>query len=318
MPNFAKFKLIMWKNVLIVWRSKFQTMSEIMIPIFFCLLLVFLRNVVESDNEVQHFEFADLDVYFNGYGIGNDTKLKKFWNVWYAPKTAETDRIMEFAQHCMRLNGIKGYTLESRMIKDVIFEQQERPLGAIIFNVSNLNSETHTRLNMTFRFPGELREEVLDFSDRKQSVTGLNWATDILKAPSTIGGPRNYFQSNGGVPPGYMSQKFTFLQSCVSSAYIELFLMNNTQNDTNDDDDDDDRDYIPFVPVRVLRYSHPPVVIDWMLDVFRVIVPMLILMSYLYPAMNNIEVGVYFSINFVNNPANASLVKRIQFPSYYA
>lgn len=289
----------MWKNVLIVWRSKFQTLSEIMIPIFFCLLLVFLRNVVENENEVQHFEFADLDVYFNGYGYGNDTTRRQYWNVWYAPKTPETDTIMVFVKHCMRLNKIIPYAKPSRMIKDVIFEQQERPLGAIIFNVSKLNSDTQTVLNMTIRFPGELREEVLDFSDRKESVSGLNWATNILKAPSTIGGPRNYYQSNGGSPPGYMSQKFTFLQSCVSSAFIEIFLLNVTQE--NEEEHDDSIDYRPYVPVSVLRYSHPPVVIDWMLDVFRVIVPMLILMSYLYPAMNNIEVGVDLTVNFIIN-----------------
>lgn len=292
MPYFDKFKLIMWKNVLIVWRRKFQTVSEIMIPIFFCFLLVYLRNIIEKEHKLQHFEFAELDVYYNGYGRGNDTHSMTFWNVWYAPRTPETDRVMNFVLRCMRLNKVVPYNSPKRMIKEFIFEEHLRPLAALVFNTSQFNSATQSRLNVTFRFPGELREEVLDFSDRKHSVLGMNWATDKLMAPTTIGGPRNYYQSNGGSPPGYMPQKFVFLQSCVSSAYIEIFILGKSVAD-----EDEEEDYYPMVPVSVLRYSHPPVFIDWLLDVFRIIVPMLIFMSYLYPAMNNIEVGVALTVN---------------------
>lgn len=300
MSNWKKFKLLMWKNIIIIWRRKFQTVAEIIIPIFFCTLLVYLRNLVEKENDVQHFEFAELDTFFNGYGSGNDTNTLNFWKVWYAPHTKETEQIMRYTQYCMHLNEIEHYSDPERMIKNFIHEEQERPLAAVIFDLTSFNARNKTHLNVTIRFPGELREEVLDYADKKYSVLGMNWLTDKLMPPITIGGPRNYFQSNGGSPPGYMPQKFTFLQSCLSTAYIEVFILGRSIKL--------DEEFIPQVPVSVLRYTHPPVYIDWLLDVFRTLVPLMIFMSYLYPCMNNIEVSVKSATNMFNFNASMSLL----------
>lgn len=159
-------------------------------------------------------------------------------------------------------------------------------MGAVIFDTTNFNEKNQTHLNVTIRFPGELREEVLDFTDKKFSVIGMNWNTDRLKESSHIGGPRNYFQSNGGSPPGYMPQKFVFLQATISLAYIEIFIMGK-QRPT-----DGVTDFQTDLKVSVLRYSHPPVHIDGLLNVFRYVLPLMIFISYLYPSTNNIELMV--------------------------
>lgn len=279
--NFTKFKLLMWKNVLIIWRRKFQTIAEILIPILFCSLLVYLRNVVSKDPALQTVEHFSLDVYRSNYGTDpKELRNLHFWRVWYAPSTPEVDRTMEYVQLCMVLNKIEAFPNPDKMIKDFIREETNRPLAAVIFNTSHFHNESKTLFNVTLRFPGELRDEVLDFTDKQESVMGQNWETNILMPPSRIGGPRNYWKSNGGSPPGYYSQKFITLQACLSRAYIDLFILGRNFNASEKGFD-----------VEVVRYSHPPMYIDGMLEVFRIIVPMLIFMSFLYPALNNVEVS---------------------------
>lgn len=41
--NFDKFRLLMWKNGLLQWRHKVQTIVEIMVPVLFSVILILIR-----------------------------------------------------------------------------------------------------------------------------------------------------------------------------------------------------------------------------------------------------------------------------------
>lgn len=47
--NWDKFRLLMWKNYLLQWRHKIQSIVEIAVPIVLCGLLVFTRSMVDPD-----------------------------------------------------------------------------------------------------------------------------------------------------------------------------------------------------------------------------------------------------------------------------
>lgn len=44
-----KFRLLMWKNFMLQWRHKLQTVIEILIPVLFSALLVLIRSLVTPD-----------------------------------------------------------------------------------------------------------------------------------------------------------------------------------------------------------------------------------------------------------------------------
>lgn len=44
--NFDKFALLMWKNGVIQYRHKVQTIIEIVVPVLFSLILVWIRSLV--------------------------------------------------------------------------------------------------------------------------------------------------------------------------------------------------------------------------------------------------------------------------------
>lgn len=48
--NFDKFCLLLWKNWLLQWRHKVQTIIEIIVPVSFCMVLVVLRCLVNPEN----------------------------------------------------------------------------------------------------------------------------------------------------------------------------------------------------------------------------------------------------------------------------
>lgn len=47
--NFDKFRLLMWKNGLLQWRHKVQTIIEIMVPVMFSVILILIRSIVDPD-----------------------------------------------------------------------------------------------------------------------------------------------------------------------------------------------------------------------------------------------------------------------------
>lgn len=65
-PNFAKFRLLMWKNCLIQYRHPIHTVFDVMAPVLFTLLLVMIRIVVdptvtENNTLYESFEINTLD-----------------------------------------------------------------------------------------------------------------------------------------------------------------------------------------------------------------------------------------------------------------
>lgn len=47
--NFDKFRLLMWKNFLLQYRHKIQTVIEIMVPVLFSVILILIRSIVDPD-----------------------------------------------------------------------------------------------------------------------------------------------------------------------------------------------------------------------------------------------------------------------------
>lgn len=47
--NWDKFRLLMWKNSLLQWRHKVQTAVEILVPVLFSVILIFIRSIVDPD-----------------------------------------------------------------------------------------------------------------------------------------------------------------------------------------------------------------------------------------------------------------------------
>lgn len=47
--NWDKFRLLMWKNSLLQWRHKIETIVEILVPVAFSVILILIRSIVDPE-----------------------------------------------------------------------------------------------------------------------------------------------------------------------------------------------------------------------------------------------------------------------------
>ena len=66
MGNVDKFLLLTWKNWLLQWRHKTQTVIEVLAPVLFSILLVLIRSLVDPETRqsinFHAFQLGTVDV----------------------------------------------------------------------------------------------------------------------------------------------------------------------------------------------------------------------------------------------------------------
>lgn len=60
--NIKKFYLLMWKNYLLQWRHKIQTLFQILIPVLFIANLVFFRVLFEPETQSKNTVFNSFSI----------------------------------------------------------------------------------------------------------------------------------------------------------------------------------------------------------------------------------------------------------------
>jgi ATP-binding cassette subfamily A (ABC1) protein 3 len=110
-----KFKLLMWKNWLLQWRHKIQSLIEILIPVLFSALLVLIRSLVTPDIFPERFIYSPLG-------------LKSFLDMLKLPEVRDAIRIMKYVKTRANLTP-----------SNTIFYSPENPaLNSMMSLVSNV------------------------------------------------------------------------------------------------------------------------------------------------------------------------------------
>lgn len=272
--HWQKFRLLMWKNSLLVRRLKLQTTLEIVIPVIFSALLVLIRGLSEPDVFPEPFDYEPLPLINSSWSRPRDFD----WVIAYSPQNALLDQMLVEVRVGMNLTRLEPYPSAAALNARLAIESN-RPLVGIIFDDSFSVSTTELpkHLKYRLRFPGELRNVPTFLTEG--SVLYNNWRTQYLYPPFGSGGPRNMNHSTGGRPPAYYDEKFSSVQSAVSLAFINAHVGNGEQSEAQ----------IPAINLQ--RFSYPPATVDILLDVLKVFVSLIFFLSFLYPCINNVKVS---------------------------
>lgn len=271
-----KFKLLMWKNFLLVRRLKLNTFLEITIPVIFSCLLVLIRSLADPDIYTEPFDYDALPLVNSSW----PNMQRNFeWTVAYSPNNKILDGIMQEVKIGMNLTRIDGYET-AEILNARLAAEANRPLAGIIFDecVNIYSTKLPKDLKYKLRFPAELRD--LPPLLPANGALFNNWRTQYLYPPFAPGGPRNRNSSSGGRPPNYYGEKFSSLQSIISLAFINAQIGNATVAE----------EQMPIIQLQ--RFSYPPATIDILLEVLKVFVSLIFLLSFLYPCINNVKVSV--------------------------
>ncbi|XP_044269819.1 phospholipid-transporting ATPase ABCA3-like [Tribolium madens] len=310
------FLLLMWKNWKLQYRRPLQTTIEITAPIIFSILLVMLRSLVEPiQNPIREYmPFHPLREEF----LQNETRKDKnhtFYqylrnlNIVYSPSPHQMiDQSMDI------LNGIfkevKGYKNAKLLEAHFLTEEGRNTLAGIQFDDKLYNkSELPQKLEISLRFPGELRNVGSNFFKNKEQEKVVNgtpfknsendsesvidklnklfqirdWKTNLLYPVFQTPGPREP-NKNSGATPSYYFEGFLSLQLIVTYIlilgqsgllqYIERSAATNISSAT----------------FHLQRFPHAAWKEDPLLPALISFIGILIMLSFVYTCINTVKV----------------------------
>ncbi|CAO1386925.1 unnamed protein product [Diamesa serratosioi] len=251
--NFNKFRLLMWKNVIIAKRHYIQAAVEILLPIVLTIILAKARSVIQPipfpEFHWHSFEHIRIDncmtngKYISAIAISPENNSALFELVKDALPDLDTITVLS----------------NSESLEAFLFNQSEFVVG-IDFGDENIN------LNVA--------PEILKYNIRlpQGEGEGGTWMTDTLWMINTLSKLPRDSHSDYGVTPPYYFKCFLTIQDAIDRAFIKLKSRKN-----------------PLPNVLFQRFPYPAILEDQALTSALVIFPIFILISFVYSCKNIIK-----------------------------
>ncbi|KAK2724560.1 phospholipid-transporting ATPase ABCA3-like [Artemia franciscana] len=274
--GWKKFRLLLWKNWVIQIRHPVQTVSEVLLPLVFCLVLVAVRSLVEiTPIDVTTWESFTVDelpsIPVNDFGIPNPAFR---WPFAYSPNNTIVTEVMKTVAEKLNLqiNQEYGFATEDEMVAHILDNYNEIAdlstdfLGGVAFTNTFPDADSFPEeINMKLRLRGHLRQE-------SNFAIIFTWLTEILFEPISLPGPRGKDSIYGGYP-GYYLEGFLTLQHAISSSVIEQASGANMSS----------------VDLQMQRFPYPKYVEDYFVLVLEDFLAIILLLGFIYPVMNNVR-----------------------------
>ncbi|KAK8753744.1 hypothetical protein OTU49_001413 [Cherax quadricarinatus] len=209
---------------------------------------------------------------------GSDT----FWPLAFSPNTTAVQKLMSIV--ASRLNVDErgyGFTSEEELVKRLtrFYKNEDEDvvediLGGVVFtNPLPADDQLPENIEYKIRLKGSLR------SSKKKNpfLPPPQWYTELSYPLFQVPGPRDRDNNYGG-RPGYYDEGFLAIQHAVDMSIIEYFTGKNPD---------------VFFSVEMQRMPYPPFIDDNYLVALQAWLPFVLLLSYIYPAINIVKSVVY-------------------------
>ena len=163
----SQFLLLLWKNLVLLKRAPVRTFSQIVMPLFFIVILVLLRAFVVKDEHRPNVTYSSFDVNELPQVLTNESK----WKMAFAPKTKDVRRIMYMVAKQLSLVRVTGFQNEDEMVRVLVSEEQNshKPsndalfLGGIVFNKSLNSGDIIYKIRLSSKSKKNTREKKIEF-----------------------------------------------------------------------------------------------------------------------------------------------------------
>ncbi|XP_007499576.1 phospholipid-transporting ATPase ABCA3-like isoform X4 [Monodelphis domestica] len=273
----TQLKLLIWKNYIVKKRNILVTIMEILLPLLFMGILIWLRLIIKSEKiNSTHFpeqHFGMLPFFFH------TVPKKSMWQLVYIP--SNSDVVKNITKEVKASLGIdfrvRGFLSEDDFRDYITFEESASSvLAAIVFDhVFHKRDEPLPikikyclRFNHSPRNPGPRR---ILF---RKSTTGWHTSTLFPLFPSL--GPREPLYPDGG-DPGYLREGFLTLQHAVDKAIMRYH------------DPEAANELLDKISISIKRFPYPAYVKDPFLSVVQFTLPLLLVLAFTFTVLNIIR-----------------------------
>ncbi|XP_069859783.1 ATP-binding cassette sub-family A member 17-like isoform X1 [Dipodomys merriami] len=265
-----KLKLLLWKNFILKKRKTFITVLEILMPLLFSALVLYLRfssiPKTKPPTSYHPIDVSSLPEFFYNY------PLKTKFQLVYIPSRSETLKALtEIVEQTFDVEfEVLGFSseplFESYIIKD---PKAFYALVGIVFghNFSDSNEPLPLSVEYSLRF-SYIQRNLLSLKHVYFQADLEGWCTSFLYPPNPSQEPREIVYADGGTP-GYHKEGFLAIQHAVDKAIMWHHAHNATVN------------LFESLSVLLQRFPYGPHVQDKFFMVLQNEFPLLLMLSFI-------------------------------------
>ncbi|XP_058851719.1 phospholipid-transporting ATPase ABCA3-like isoform X1 [Acipenser ruthenus] len=274
-----QFRLLLWKNYIQQKRQIVVTVIEIALPLLFAAILIILRQRVPSSTFPNATSFSNFSVTFLPQPLGWENLELAF-----IPGNVSTVRSLASDVGKQFKPGLRARYFDT----EAEFENSIRndpEFGNILAAVVFEHPFSHRDEPLPLQVSYHLRFKYSPRNAPARERTGLNpnsdrdWHTQKLFPLFQLPGPRERDYNHGGTP-GYYREAFLAVQHAVDRAVIGLYGNGSGAA------------LLEKVSVSLSRFPFPPFVNDVFILAIQNQLPLLLMLSFTYTALNIVRAVV--------------------------
>lgn len=283
MAVLRQLALLLWKNYTLQKRKVLVTVLELLLPLLFSGILIWLRLKIQSENVPKATIYPsqsiqELPLFFR-FPLPGDA-----WELAYIPSQSDAVKtITETAKRALVINmRVRGFPSEEDFEDYIRYNNHSsNVLAAVVFEHSFNHSKDPLPLAVKYhlRFSYTRRNYMWTQTGSIFLKETEGWHTSSLFPLFPNPGPREPASPDGG-EPGYIREGFLAVQHAVDRAIMQYHSNTST------------RQLFQNLTVIAKRFPYPPFISDPFLVAIQYQLPLLLMLSFTYTSLTIIRAVV--------------------------
>lgn len=280
MAVLRQLALLLWKNYTLQKRKVLVTVLELLLPLLFSGILIWLRLKIQSENVPKATIYPsqsiqELPLFFR-FPLPGDA-----WELAYIPSQSDAVKtITETAKRALVINmRVRGFPSEEDFEDYIRYNNHSsNVLAAVVFEHSFNHSKDPLPLAVKYhlRFSYTRRNYMWTQTGSIFLKETEGWHTSSLFPLFPNPGPREPASPDGG-EPGYIREGFLAVQHAVDRAIMQYHSNAST------------RQLFQNLTVIAKRFPYPPFISDPFLVAIQYQLPLLLMLSFTYTSLTIIR-----------------------------
>ncbi|XP_053784251.1 phospholipid-transporting ATPase ABCA3 [Desmodus rotundus] len=283
MAALRQLALLLWKNYTLQKRKVLVTVLELLLPLLFSGILIWLRLKIQSENVPKATIYPsqsiqELPLFFSFPPPGDA------WELAYIPSQSDAVKtITETAKRALVIDmRVRGFPSEEDFEDYIRYDNRSSSvLAAVVFEHSFNHSKDPLPLAVKYhlRFSYTRRNYMWTQTGSFFLKETEGWHTSSLFPLFPNPGPREPASPDGG-EPGYIREGFLAVQHAVDRAIMQYHTNAST------------RQLFEKLTVVSKRFPYPPFISDPFLVAIQYQLPLLLMLSFTYTSLTIIRAVV--------------------------